>query len=130
MPEADWTTTMSLAERLATRRKELGLTQQSLADRAGIHMMQVHRYESGGSQPSVDALKKLAVALRVSADHLLFDQQERAPADELKLQFEAVARLDPDEKRVVQEVVESLLLKHDAKRWIRPPAEIAATEGR
>jgi len=117
---------MGFAERLAARRKELGLTQQALADLAGIHMMQVHRYESGGSLPSLDALKKLAVALRVSADHLLFDEDERAPADELKMQFEAVARLDPDERRVIQEVVESILLKHDARRWIRPGAEEAA----
>ena len=114
---------MSFAARFAARRKELGLTQQALADLAGIHMIQVHRYESGGSQPSLDALKKLVVALRVSADHLLFEEDERAPADELKLQFEAVARLDPDERRVIQEVVESILLKHDAKRWIRPGVE-------
>lgn len=110
---------MTFAERLSARRKELGLTQQALADKAGIHMMQVHRYESASSQPSIDVLKKLAVALRVSADYLLFDEDERAPAEELRLQFEAVSRLDPDEKRVVQEVVESLLLKHEAKRWIR-----------
>ena len=117
---------MGFDERLAERRKELGLTQQALADRAGIHMMQVHRYESGGTLPSLDALKKLAVALRVSADYLLFDEDERAPADELKMQFEAVARLDPAERRVIQEVVESILLKHDAKRWIRPGTEEAA----
>lgn len=111
--------TMTFAQRLAALRKERGLTQQGLADLASIHMMQVHRYESGGSLPSVEVLKKLAVALRVSADQLLFEEHERAPDDSLKLQFEAVSRLSPEEKQVVIEVVDGLLLKHDAKRWIR-----------
>ena len=118
-----WGFPMSFAKRIASRRKELGLTQQALAAAAGIHVMQVHRYENEGAQPSLEVLKKLAIALRVSADHLLFEEDERSPADELKLQFEAVSRLDPEERRVIQEVVDSILLKHDAKRWIRSDME-------
>ena len=63
------------------------------------------------SLPSLDALKKLAVALRVSADYLLFDEDERGPSDDLKLQFEAVSQLDDDDKEVVRNVLEGLLLK-------------------
>ena len=107
---------MSFAERLTTRRKELGLTQQSLADLAEIHMMQVHRYESGSTQPSLEVLKKLAIALRVSADQLLFDDEEREPADDFKLHFEAAERLDPAEKEAVKTVLEGILLKHEAKK--------------
>lgn len=110
---------MSFAYRLAEARKKLGLTQQSLADISGVHMMQIHRYEAGNSQPSLEVLKKLVVALRVSADQLLFEEDERGPDDEFKIQFEAVSKLAPEEKRIVAEVVESLLLKSDAKRWIK-----------
>jgi transcriptional regulator with XRE-family HTH domain len=118
-----WGRDMSFAERLAKLRKQRGLTQQALADSAGIHMMQVHRYESGSSLPSVDALKKLTVALRVSADELLFEETERDPDQELKLLFEGVSRLGPEEKRTVREVLEGLLLKHDARRWMRSGTE-------
>jgi transcriptional regulator with XRE-family HTH domain len=114
-----WIPDVTFADRLSHLRKSRGLTQQGLADLAGIHMMQVHRYESGTTMPSLEVLKKLTVALRVSADHLLFDDAERGPDQDLRLQFEAVSRLSPDEKRVVLEVLEGLLLKHDAKRWIR-----------
>ncbi len=114
-----WVSDVSFAERLANLRKQRGLTQQALADVAGIHMMQVHRYESGSSLPSLEVLKKLTVALRVSADDLLFDDVERRPDDELRVQFDAVSRLSAEEKRIVLEVLEGLLLKHDAKRWIR-----------
>jgi transcriptional regulator with XRE-family HTH domain len=113
---------MAFGERVASVRKERGLTQQGLADLAEIHMMQVHRYESGASLPSLEVLKKLAVALRVSADQLLFEEAERRPDEELRLQFEAVSRLHPDEKHVIREVVDSILLKHDARRWIQPAA--------
>lgn len=68
-------------------------------------------------------IRNLAVALGVSADAFLFEEGERAPADELKLQFEALSRLDPDERQVVQEVVESMLVKHEARRWIKAAAQ-------
>ena len=79
-------------------------------------MMQVHRYESGSSLPSLDALKKFAVAFRVSADYVLFDEDERGPSDDLKLQIEAVSQLDAEDKEVVRNVLEGLLLKNQAKK--------------
>jgi hypothetical protein len=33
---------------------------------------------------------------------LLFEQHERGHDEDLKLQFEAVARLDPEEKKVIR----------------------------
>lgn len=110
---------MVFSERLAALRKERKLTQQALADRVGVHAIQIHRYESAASQPSLEVIKKLAVALSVTTDELLFDTGERDPDDELRLQFEAVSRLDPEEKRVVKELIEGMLLKHDAKRWLK-----------
>ena len=116
---------MAFADRLAALRKARGLTQQGLGDLSGVHMMQVHRYESGASQPSLDVLRKLTVALRVSADELLFEDAERGPDDELRYQFEAVAKLDPEEKKVIREVIDGMLLKHDAKRWIKADEQVA-----
>lgn len=52
----------------------------------------------------------------MSADVLLFDENERGPSDDFKLLFEAVARLD-DERRTLREVIEGMLIKHEAKRW-------------
>lgn len=106
------------SERIAKLRKERGLTQQALADRVGIHVIQLRRYEGATSQPTLEVLRKLAIALSVSADALVFGKDERGPDEELKLQFEAIARLDPGEKAVIREVVESIIIKHDAKRWI------------
>jgi transcriptional regulator with XRE-family HTH domain len=108
---------MGFAERLAALRKERGLTQLQLAEKAGLHVVQVRRYETNVSEPSLEAVRKLAIALNASADALVFDAEERAPGKNLELHFEAVSQLEPDEQQVVLDVIEGLLLKHQAKRW-------------
>jgi transcriptional regulator with XRE-family HTH domain len=108
---------MDFPQRLAALRKERALTQDTLADQVGVHVSQLRRYEAGKSQPGLDILRKLAIALSVSADTLVFDKDERGPDDDLRLQFEATTRLTDDEKQTVKRVLEGLLLAHEAKRW-------------
>lgn len=109
---------MDFPKRLAALRKERSLTQQALAKDVGIHVTQLRRYEAGTSQPTLDVLRELAVALRVSADTLVFDDKERDPQDDMRLQLEALARLAPEEKDVVRSVLEGILLKHEARRLL------------
>jgi transcriptional regulator with XRE-family HTH domain len=104
-------------ERLAKLRKQRNLSQQQLAEAAGVHFTQIRRYEAGTSQPTLSVLKELAKALRVSADVLVFDENERGPSDDLRVYFEAIEKLDRGERKVVKEVLDALLLKHDAKKW-------------
>lgn len=103
--------------RLVALRKERGLSQQALATAVNVHVNQVRRYEAGRSQPTLDVLRSLAKALRVSIDGLVFDAADRGPDDEFRMQFEALATLGKDERRIVKAVLDALLLQHDAKRW-------------
>ena len=70
---------LNFPQHLAALRKERGLIQQALAERVGMHISQIRRYESGQSQPTLDAIRKLALALRVSADMLLFEKMNADP---------------------------------------------------
>lgn len=108
---------MSFPERVVMLRKQKGWTQQQLADQVGVKVLQIRRYESGASQPTLDAIRRLALALGVTTDELIFDKDERGPDEDLKLQFEALTRFSPEEKKVVKAVLESLILKHDANRF-------------
>jgi len=108
---------VNFPEHLTALRKQKGLTQQQLADLVGVHVVQVRRYEGGTSQPTLDVIRAMALALGISADELLFDKDERGPSDDLKLQFEAVSRFDPEAKKVVQQVLESMILQQEARRW-------------
>src|SRR3954469_10411230 len=51
-------------------RQEAGLSQAGLAAAAGIHLRQIHRYESGEQQPALDVAQRLAAALGVTLDEL------------------------------------------------------------
>lgn len=110
---------VAFPDRLFAARKERELTQEALGELAGLTKLQIHRYERGTSQPTLDALKRLAVALNVSIDELVFEEHERKPEGELMLLFEGVSRLDPDEQRLIKELIESVMLKHDAKRYFK-----------
>jgi len=108
---------MSLAARLIVLRKDKGLTQQQMADTLGIHVNSLKKYEAEQAQPSLEALKKIALALHVSTDFLLFEEHERGPNDDLSLQFEAVSQMSDDEQSIVREVLEGLIIKHQSRRW-------------
>ena len=112
-----WLLIMSFSRRLAKIRKDKKMTQQQMADLIGIHVSQIKRYESGDTQPSLEVLRKIALALNISADLLLFDKQEREPSGDLKMQFEALEQFSDDEKRIAKELLDSLILKHTANRF-------------
>lgn len=114
---------MEFPQRLAALRKERGMTQQAMAEKIGIHVSQLKRYESGATQPTLEVFRKITLALSVSADALLFEPDERGPqTQELKLQMEAVSKLDKKEREVIRSVIDSILLMHDAKRYTRSTA--------
>jgi len=108
---------MSFPQRVVTLRKQKSWTQQQLAEQVGVRVLQIRRYESGASQPTLDAIRRLALALGVTTDELIFDQDERGPDEDLRLQFEALTRFTPEEKKIAKAVLESLILKHDANRF-------------
>jgi DNA-binding XRE family transcriptional regulator len=56
--------------RLKVWRQKMGLTQRQLAERAGVSQAYLAEIETGAKPGSVDALKKLANALKISLDAL------------------------------------------------------------
>lgn len=88
-----------------------------MAETIGIHVNSLKKYESGQAQPSIEALKKISVALHVSTDFLLFEEHERSPQGELAYQLEAIGQLPEEEQQVIREVLESLIIKYQSRRW-------------
>lgn len=103
---------MAFPDRLAQLRKERGLTQQALADLVSLHVIQIRRYERGTSQPTLDVIRRLAVALSVSADALVFERDERGPDEDLRLKFEAVSAMADEDKRVITSLIDAYVKKH------------------
>lgn len=62
----------SIGDRIRARRKEIGLTQQQLADKLNISLMTVRRFETNARQPKLEMIDKIAVALEVDPFSLAF----------------------------------------------------------
>lgn len=103
---------MEFSERLTALRKQRGLTQTALAEQVGLAVLQIRRYEGGASQPTLDVIRRLAIALGVSADMLVFDQDERGPDETLRYQFETVSRFSEHERQVVRELLDAIIIKN------------------
>ena len=66
----------SFGKRLRAFRKKSGLNQEELAERTGVSIMTVRRWEWGERSPRVEDVKALAKALGVSETDLLHDSPD------------------------------------------------------
>ena len=108
--------TMAFSKQFLQLRKDHKLTQQEMADRCGMHITQVRRYEADQAQPSVEILKKIALAFNVTADWLIFEEGERALPNKLQLKFEAVSQMSEEDQRTIQSLIDGMILKHTASQ--------------
>ena len=64
---------IGLSEKLASLRKEKGLTQMDLAEKLNVSRQAISRWEVGAAVPSTDNLRILGELYGVSVDYLLDD---------------------------------------------------------
>src|SRR3954470_18163311 len=62
-------------------RQDAGLSQAGLANAAGVHLRQIHRYESGEQQPALGVAQRMASALGVTLDELAGGSSSRVKLD-------------------------------------------------
>jgi transcriptional regulator with XRE-family HTH domain len=119
---------MSFGKNLARFRKEKGLTQQEMVKKSGVAISQIRRYEADKSSPTLDAVTRLAKALRVSIDELVFDNATGMAASkimdrELLEQFEMVSSLEEEEREAVKRILEGMIVKHQVEKIMKPKAQ-------
>lgn len=99
---AESTHTGIFPERLRAAREKRGLSQESLAKRAGLQASAISHFETGGRRPSFDNLRRLADALDVTTDYLLgrvTDTEALAGADRLHRHLD---RLTSDDLEIAE----------------------------
>ena len=70
---------MTLGQRIAQKRKELGLSQEALGDRLGVSRQSIYKWESDSALPEVDKLITLSRLFGVSVGWLLGVEEDTAP---------------------------------------------------
>ena len=61
---------------------------------------------------------RLAKALHLSLDTLVFDESERGPSDDLALQFEAVSHMPDEERRIIKALLDGMIIKYQTKQMV------------
>ncbi len=120
---------MPFAQKLSKLRNERGLTQQEMAGLIGVGIAQMRRYEKGNSSPTLEVIKNIARTLGISADELIFDENERVAAAKildrkLLVQFEQISKLRAQDKQAVKTILESMILKGRLEE-VMPPTDDA-----
>ncbi|WP_324717994.1 helix-turn-helix transcriptional regulator [Carboxydochorda subterranea] len=103
-----------LGRYLRALRRQQNLTQEQLAEKAGIHPTFISRIEGGRAMPSLDVLTRLAGALGVSAADVLRATlqpgQRSGQAEDLRAEIhELLAAATPQQVRLVRDFVVMVL---------------------
>lgn len=70
---------MTVGQRIAQKRKELGLSQEALGDRLGVSRQSIYKWESDSTLPEVEKLIALSKLFGVSVGWLLGVEEDAAP---------------------------------------------------
>lgn len=74
-------------KRVRELRKKKGLSQEALAQKAGLHYTYIGQVERGKKNPSLKSIEKIANALDTSLPHLFSFLEEKSPDDKLRNQI-------------------------------------------
>lgn len=106
---------MTIANNLKAIRTDRGMTQSQLSEASGIDVMLISRIERGKGQPSLESLKKLAIALGCSTDALVFDKEERELSEDLEILVTLTKRLPEQKREMIKEFILTVVQRHEAK---------------
>ena len=71
---------MALAANLRQQRKKAGLTQIELAEKLGVSIATLRRWESGETAPTGTRIMEIAALLKISPDEIIKDNMNPAAA--------------------------------------------------
>jgi transcriptional regulator with XRE-family HTH domain len=105
---------ISVGMQIQKLRKENNFNQTQLADKIGVSLTQLQRYENKGVQPPADILKKLADTFNTSIDFIVYGDSEQKAQQSIKdndllSQFKAVEQLDSKDKSTIKDIIDAFI---------------------
>ena len=88
--------------RIAGRRKELGLTQEALAEQMNVSVQMISYMETGRKAIRPENLVKLCDALQVSADYVLTGRISQFDIAGVNQNWDA---LTPEQQRLIKQII-------------------------
>jgi transcriptional regulator with XRE-family HTH domain len=114
---------MPFGEKVRKLRKEKNWSQDELGAKVGIHGRHIGKYELGKVSPTAEAIIKLAKMLNVSTDYLLLENSDTISSIAIKDRkllraFEAVEKMNEDDKKVINSLIEAFVKKHQIEELL------------
>lgn len=97
-----------IGERIYLKRKELGFTQEQIADKMDVSVQMISNLERGNKAIKIDNLIKISEILEVSTDYIL--KGKNTPEDFLSLS-NVMAALSEEDSKMINMLVEYCLNK-------------------
>ncbi len=122
-------TPMTLGEKIKQLRQEKGYSQTFLEKRSGVNSKLLSKYENGRIIPTADTLRKIAEGLDISADYLIFNnvpKDGRCQLNDLELfeRFKEVERMDPENRKMIVNLIDAVIIKTKVQQAIKPASEL------
>lgn len=107
----------AMGQRIAERRKVMGLTQQQLAHTLGIAQQTLAHYEVGRLRVAAALLPPLSKALSIPIDALLGESRatKRGPVPKLQEQMERISALPRGKQRMLLDMINAALNSTEAQ---------------
>ena len=102
---------IEIGQRLRSRRQELGLTREKMAELADVGTGYYGQLEVGTSQMSIDTLIKLSQSMHLPMDYIIFGSGYE-PRDTSGVQ-ELLSRCTDRELKLAEDVLKLFLMKVD-----------------
>lgn len=100
---------MEMGARIASRRKELHMTQEQLADKIGVSLQTISCIELGKKAVRPENLANLCLQLDISADFILYGKRSKQQMTDT---VEKLSSLPPEAYCTVQSVIDLLHRKN------------------
>jgi transcriptional regulator with XRE-family HTH domain len=113
---------MAFSDKVKQLRTEKDWSQEDLAEKVGVSQKQISAYENGVSFPSQEILIKITEIFDVSLDYLVLESAGQSNSTtikdrELLRYFQKVDNFSDDERRVVKEILNLVVVKNKAKSF-------------
>ena len=111
-------------KKLKRLREERSFSQQYLANQAGMNKMLISKYETGRSTPTMDNLGKIAKALDVTVDYLIFDNvpsNGRVEFKDVELleKFKEAEDLSEEDRKTIKTLIDAMIVKRKVEGVVK-----------
>ena len=101
---------MTIGQRIAQNRKNLGLSQEALGERLGVSRQSIYKWESDAALPEVEKLVQLSSQFGVSVGWLLgVEEQAASEPEKAEVVPPASDELSEAQLKMVEEIVDRYL---------------------